>query len=86
MEELSPKLAKLQLFAFSFLYALHLKNIISPEIIIEILPLITDITFLQTLITSSVKNKYIAYNKTNKFPFIRNYTHLSTYCTDRSLS
>jgi hypothetical protein len=73
--EISPKLAKLQLVAFSFLYSLHLKNIISPEMIIHILPLLSDIHFLQSLTSSSIKNKFIVFNKNNKFPFNRNTTH-----------
>ena len=75
-QKIPPKIAKLQLFAFWFIYSLHNQRILSPDIIIHILPLINNSQFISSFFSStSIKKKYYAFLDNNKFPFIRQYYH-----------
>ena len=76
-EHLPPKFVKLQIFAFWFIYSLHEQNILSPDIIIHILPLLNNKLFISNFFLSqqSIKKKFQNFIKYNKFPFFRNVKH-----------
>jgi len=75
---MSSKMTKIQIQLFWFIYSLHIKNIISPEIVIDCLECIKDISFINSFSGSSMKNKYRQYMETGHFPFQRHITHISS--------
>jgi len=74
---MSSKTVKLQIYLFWFIYALHTKNMIPPDMVINCLDLIKDVSFLESFFSSasSIKHKYSSYMDTNCFPFIRHTNH-----------
>ena len=66
--------SKIKLFVFWFIYSLHIKNIISSDIVIECLLLMNDVTFIESY-SSSIKPKYQKYIETGIFPFKRFTNH-----------
>jgi len=77
-EKVPPKILKLQLFAFWFIYSLHTQHILSPDIIHLILPLIQNPLFISSFFASNIKKKYMSFLHYQQFPFIRQYYHTST--------
>jgi len=77
-KNVQPKITKLQIFAFWFIYSLHEQNIISPDIIIQILPLLNEDSISKFFVSQqSIKKKYYSFIENNTFPFRRTITQYS---------
>jgi len=74
----SAKTIKLQMNLFWFIYSLHMKNMISPDMVMEYLECIKDISFIDSFSSSSMKHKYKQYMDTGIFPFQRHINHCSS--------
>jgi len=70
--------SKIQFMVFWFIYSLHIRNIISPDIVIQLLDLIKDLQFIDSYASSSIKNKYNKYITSGLFPFHRITSHLKS--------
>lgn len=77
---MSSKMTKIQIQLFWFIYSLHIKNIISPDIVMDCLECIKDISFIDSFFSSgsSMKNKYRQYMESGHFPFQRHIKHIAT--------